>query len=286
MPVQSTMSPLVKNHVVNRGGKIWKSTLTGGNVGTGTTQADLTTTFPVPGPARTLLGWRPLSYPDNQASGEGSGIIFSLGGDHFQHRPCEVIGGNIASSVLTDSAGALHAQSEYYDAFIPVSGKEDWTVSAEALDAVAGNQRAMVEFTWTNIRVSMPIIYSLMSRETAVSAAGLTALTTLSPTKCHHIIEADAATITQVLTVEEETMGEIKYESALLAPVQTDSFGLEPVGALADLSTDNGSVNSYVTRRPNTWLQAKETSLDITCNIDLDQALTSAAAVAWGLRWV
>ena len=286
MTTQNGPNPLVKRHVISKGGKIWKSTLTGSAVGTGTAATDLTTAFPVPGPARTLLGWRPLSYVANQAANEGSGIIFSLGGDQFQHRPQEVIGGNVGTSVLADSAGMLHAQSEYYDAFIPVSGKEDWSISAEPLDAVAGDQRAIVEFTWTNVRIDPPVVYSLMSRETAVSAAGLTALTTLSPTKCHHIVEVDAATITQALTVEEEIMGEIKYESALLSPVQTDSFGIEPVGTVADLSSDHGSANSYVTRRPNTWLQAKETSLDITCNMDLDVALTSAAAVAWGLRWV
>ena len=284
MPAQNGPSEAVKALIESLGGSLWTTATDMVAGGTGTARTEIEQ-HRVPDAARMLVGWRPIEYAADQAADESILAVFDIAGVNFNFQPQEVICGCVSGSILTDSAGLQQAPSEYYDAFAPVAGGETISVGVEPCDAIAGNRSSAVEFTWTDKKLPLPVIYSLCSREVAVSAAGITAGTTLNINNAHKLIEVGGVFTPAVTTIEEEALIRLEISCTVLSPIQSIQALLEPHGAVANLTTDNGSTQTYLARRCQR-LKFTTDRATILTNFNLDIAQTAAGQAVHNIRWI
>jgi hypothetical protein len=281
MPYQGRPNDRVIEIVKTLGGNIWTEctdTVAGG-AALARTQIE---NHQVPDKAKTLLGWRPIEFPTAQAVAESTFSVFDLSGPNYNYQPQEVMCGNIAPSILA-AGTTMQAPSEYYDVFAPVAGGEQISVGIEPLDAIAGNRRALAEFTWTDVRVPLPVIRSFCSREVAlaIAAVGITPGTLLSITDAHELIEAGGAVTPSTNTVQEEIMVTLILKCTAL-PVNEIRLGFEPCGAAG---ITPGSSATAVTRRLQR-MKFSQTACNVTADFDQDVALAVAAQAGHYIRWI
>lgn len=283
MVYQSQPSEKLRELVKKLGGSIWTSVTDVAAGGTATAATRIEQPY-VPDDARTLLGWRPVEYATDQAVAESLLSVFSIEGSNYKFQPQEVVCGSVGDSILL-TGGILHTPSEYYDVLAPVSGGEQIDIYVEPCDAIAGNRRSAAEFTWTNVRVPLPTIYSKASREVAISLAGLTAGTTLNISRTHELIEVGGIITHAAHTVEEEAFGTLVIKSTNFTPIQEIKCLLEPTGAISDLAADENSPMVYLARRCQRMKFKTENSV-VTADFDLDVAQSNAGQAVHYIRWI
>jgi hypothetical protein len=285
MPFQSRPPDKVFELVDSLGGSVWTSVTDMVAGGAAVARTEIENMY-VPDKAKTLLGWRPIDYATDQAVSESALAVFDISGGNYNFQPQEVICGNVANSILTDAAGMLHAASEYFDVFAPVSGGEQISIGIEPVDAIAGNRRSGAEFTWTDVKLPLPTIRSYCSREVAITAAtaGIIAATTLTLSHAHKLVEIDAVATHALPTIEEEMNITAIFRCNAL-PINEIKIMLEPVGCLADLGTDEGTALAYLSRRLQS-LKFSQESATVYCDMDVDVAQTAAGQFVHCLRYI
>lgn len=284
MPFQSGPSEDTKKLVARMGGSMWTTCTDVAAGGAATARAQIENMY-VPDTAKMLLGWRPVEYAADQAVSESLMSVFDISGGNYNYQPQEVICGNVGIGILTDAGGILHAPSEYYDVFAPVSGGAQISIGVEPLDAIAGNRRSGAEFTWTDRKLPLPVIRSRCSREVAINAAGVTPGTTLNITNAHELIEVGGVITEAAPTIEEEAFGTLVIKCTAL-PINEIKCLLEPCGAIADLGTDEGPCGmAYLARRVQR-LKFSSPAVTVLADFDLDVALSNAGQAAHYLRWI
>jgi hypothetical protein len=237
----------------------------------------------VPDKAKMLLGWRPIDIPAVEAVAESSLSVFDISGPNYNFQPQEVFCGCVADSVLGATGGMFHSESEYYDVFAPVAGGETIAIGVEPLDAIAGNRRCGVEFTWTDVRPPLPVIRSLCSRETAVAAAaGINAGPALAITDAHELIEVGGAATHAAITAAEELNITLILKCTAW-PVNEIRILFEPTGSV-EVATPGG-FNAYLTRRLERMKFSQPTAT-INADYDVDIALTAAGQAGHFIRWI
>lgn len=282
MPSQNGPSEKVKAAVQQSGGKIW-TTCTNVVAGGVAVARAVIEQHRVPDAARMLLGWRPVESVTLGAVAESVVAVFDLAGANYKHQPQEVIGGCVADSFLATGSN-LVAHSEYYDVFAPFSGGETIEVGVEPCDAIAGNRRSMAEFTWTDVVLPLPTIYSLCSREIAIAiaAVGIVNGAALAINKAHKLIEVMGIATHSIATVLEELTVTAILKCTVWDPVQEIAVQLEPCSGCA---VTPGVGTAYVTRSPQSVNFTKETAT-ITMDADVDIALAAAGQFVHGIRYI
>ena len=206
MPYKSGPSPEVLAMIERMGGNVWTGctdTVAGGAA----VARAVVELHVVPDKAKTLLGWRPIETATAGAVAESMLSVFDIQGVNYNFQPQEVMCGNVAGSMLATGT-PIQAPSEYYDVFAPVAGGEIINVGVEPLDALAGNRRSAAEFTWTDVRLPLPPIRSLCSREIAIAiaAVGEVAGLAMPITEAHQLVEVGGCATESVNTAAEELM--------------------------------------------------------------------------------
>ena len=285
MPYQSAPRPSIVQLVESLGGSIWTTCtdMANGGIDVARTQIEQ---MDVPSAAKTLLGWRPIGYPCDQAVAESFLCVYDIRGKNYNFQPQEVICGNVAPSLLLIE-GMLHAASEYYDVFAPCEGGDIWDIGIEPCDAIAGNTRVGAEFTWTDIRLPMlPVIRSICSREDAITAAtaGAIAGSTLQLNFAHKLIEVGACATKSTATMEEEMNVTLTAKCTALK-INEIKIMLEPVGCAANLANDESATRAYVRRAAQRLAFTQET-VTITTSWDEDVALTAAGQAVSMFRYI
>ena len=279
MPYQSGPSAKVLELVEQCGGNIWTSctdTVAGG-VAVARAVVEM---HVVPDKAKTLLGWRPIDVPAALAAAESTLAVFDIQGVNYNFQPQEVICGNVAGSLLA-TGSMLAACSEYYDVFAPVAGGEVINVGVEPCDALAGGRRSGAEFTWTDVRLPLPVIRSLCSREIAILAAGVVAGLAMPITDANELIEVGGcATMSASTAIDEINMTLILRCTAM--PINEIRIMLEPVGPVA---VTPGSQVAYVSRRLER-MKFSQPSVTVTADWDLDILLAAAGQAVHYIRWI
>ena len=283
MPYQGRVPDYVLEMIERMGGSVWTSVTDMVAGGAAAVRTEIENMY-VPDKAKTLLGWRPVESITDQAVSESMVSVFDISGGNYNLQPQEVICGCVGAGILTDAGGILQAPSEYYDVFAPVAGGEQISIGVEPCDAQAGNRRSGAEFTWADVRLSLPTIRSYCSREVAVQVAGVTAGTTLTFTHARKLVELGAVWTPALPTIEEE-MNVTAIFKCNAFPVNEVRIMLEPVGAIADLGTDEGSAQAYLTRRLQS-LQFSQESVTIYTDFDVDVAQTAAGQAVHMIRYV
>jgi hypothetical protein len=284
MPYQGGADRWTRQLVDSLGGHIWTDTTDMAAGGAATAEATVES-YRIPDKARTLLGWRPIDGGNDLAVAESCVAVFSLTGSNYNYQPQEVVAGTTADAILKDGE-YQYGQSEYYDVFAPVGGGETLTVNVEPADAIAGNRRDGVEFSWTDIRLPLPVIYSQCSREVAVgAAAGRVAGTTLNINNAHRLIEVGGIVTKAAVTLEEDLNVSLEIACTALTPIQTLRCMFDPVTPYADLTTDFGSAHAYLARRPQ-LLNFTSDRASITATFDLDVVQSAAGQGVHYIRWI
>jgi len=287
MTSKNGMNPILEQFIKKNNGNIFVDSTDFSAGGAATAEATIEE-YSCPADAKTLVGMRPVEYPKDQAVAESMMAVFSLQGD-YNHMPYEVIGGNIAPSILA-TGGMLTSPSEFFEVTAPVAGGQKIDVVIEPLDAIAGDRDSAVEFTFTDIdlhSLGIPIQYSKASREVALVNVGKTDGTTLELTDFSVLIEIGAVFTPAALTVEEEANVQLKITCTSLEH-QIQTITLEPSGAIADGTVDENSYMGYLARRP-CWdrLRAGQgNKVTVTAQFDLSIVLSAAGQVAHYLRWI
>lgn len=281
MPYQSRPSDRVVELVKGLNGNIWTSctdTIAGGAAVARTAFA----LFPVPDKARTLLGWRPIETATAGAVAESMVSVFDIQGANYNFQPQEVICGNTAGSMLATGT-PIQGPSEYYDVFAPVAGGELINIGVEPCDALAGNRRSAAEFTWTDVKVPLPVIRSLCGREVAIAiaAVGEVAGVAMPITEAHALIEAGGIATESVNTAAEELMIEFILRCTAL-PINEIRFPFEPYAGTA---VTPGSNIAYVTRRLQR-MKFSQPAVTINSAYDVDIALAAAGQAVHYVRWI
>jgi len=237
----------------------------------------------VPDAAKMLLGWKPKESTTAQAVAESLLSVFSIEGSNFKYQPQEVICGNVGDSFLA-TGSVLLAPSEYYDVFAPVNGGEIFDIYVEPCDAIAGNRRSGAEFTWTDVRLGLPVIKSQCSREVAIAAAavGIVHATTLTISEAHRLCEVMFAYTHAVATVQEELNLTAILKCTVWNPVQELSIMGEPAGG-AGVTPAAGLAR--LTRSIQNVDFRKEAAT-VLCDFDIDVTLTDVGQFVHGIRWV
>jgi len=282
MTHQDGPSEAVRALVDSMGGQYWTTTTDMAAGGTGVAEADIDAALEVPGRALTLLGWRPISTPNGIAVAETNQSVFLIQGDNYGFTPQEVLGQN-APSILKDGTH-LMSPSEWYPVNAPSKGGVNWQISQEPLDAQAGNFRAGVEFTWTDVEIGLPVIRSKCSREVVVDAGGINPGTTLLLDKIHEIIEVGAVQGQAALTLEEQLNMDLILKSTSLG-VQEIRIMMDGTPGPVDSTTDNGSAVGHVNRR-TVKVRVDETLTNITADFDQDIDLGNAVFGAHMIRYI
>jgi hypothetical protein len=177
----------------------------------------------------------------------------------------------------------FHSESEYYDVFAPVAGGETIAIGVEPLDAIAGNRRCGAEFAWTDVRLPLPTIRSLCSRETAVAAAaGINAGPALAITDAHTLIEVGGAATHAAITAAEELNVTLILKCTAW-PINEIRVLFEPTGSV-EVATPGG-FNAYLTRRLER-LKFSQPTATINADYDVDIALTAAGQAGHYIRWI
>jgi hypothetical protein len=281
MPYQSGPSAKVLAMIEQMGGNVWTGctdTVAGGAaVARAVVEAHV-----VPDKAKTLLGWRPIETATAGAVAESMLSVFDIQGVNYNFQPQEVMCGNTAGSMLATGT-PIQAPSEYYDVFAPVAGGEVINVGVEPLDALAGNRRSAAEFTWTDVRLPLPTIRSLCSREIAIAiaAVGEVAGLAMAITDAHQLIEVGGCATESVNTAAEELMVSLILRCTAL-PVNEIRTVLEPYAGTA---VTPGSNAAYVTRRLQR-MKFSQPSVTINSAFDVDIALAAAGQAAHYVRWI
>jgi hypothetical protein len=280
MPNQYKPSEKVMEMIAQKGGSVWTS-VTDMAVGSVAVARTLVEMHVVPDKARTLLGWRPIDCPIAGALAESSLVVFDIQGVNYNFQPQEVICGNVSGSWLGATGGILQSCSEYYDVFAPVAGGEVINVGAEPCDFVAGGRREGAEFTWTDVRLPLPTIKSLCSREIAIAAAGVVAGLAMPITDAHELIEVGGcATMSVATALDEINMTLILRCTAM--PMNEIRVMLEPCGPV--YATPGGQV-TYVSRRCER-MKFSQPSVTMTADWDLDILLAVAGQAVHYIRWI
>ena len=266
-----------------RRGIVWTDATDMAAGGTGTGETLFNTAYRTPDAGRTLGGWRSIDCPTILAVAESVGGIFSLQGSNFKFRPQENMG-NTGASTLLEGTSQL-SLSNFAEMYAPIAGGETWTLGYEPIDAIAGNHRVGDEFTYTNIRLPLvPVIYSEFARETAVSAAGITAGAALNINNAHKLLEAGGIFLPAAHTVDEEANITIVLKCTTL-PIQTITMMCEPVAPVVNATIDQGEMHAYLTRREERMpFSADRTTVNV--DYDLDVVLTNAGQAAHYIKWI
>lgn len=282
MPYQSRPSDKVLELIAQKGGNIWTSCTDTVAGGAAVARAAINAVFPVPDRAKTLLGWRPIDVPAALAVAESTLAVFDIQGANFNYQPQEVLCGNTAGSILATGT-AIQAPSEYYDVFAPVAGGEVINVGVEPLDALAVNRRSAAEFTWTDVRLPLPVIKSLCGREVAIAigAVGEVPGVAMPITGAHELIEAGGCATESINTALEELMVEMILRCTVL-PINEIRFDFEPYAGSQITPSSN---IAYVTRRLQRMKFSQE-SVTITSAYDVDLALAAAGQAVHYIRWI
>lgn len=282
MPYQSRPRDKVLEMIAQMGGNIWTecTAFAAGGVGTARTQVE---NHLIPDKAKTLVGWRPIDIPAIEAVAESSLSVFDIAGTNYNFQPQEVICGNVADAVLGATGGMTHSESEYYDVFAPVAGGETIDVGIEPCDAIAGNRRAAVEFTWTDVRLPLPVIYSRASREIALTAAtaGIFNGTTFPISNAQELIEVGGVATHSVVAAAEEIDITLILKCTAL-PVNEIRVLFEPTGSV-EVATPGGFA-AYLTRRLER-MRFSQPSVNVLADFNLDIALTTAGQAVHYIRW-
>jgi len=281
MPKQDGPSAKVLEMIEQLGGNVWTGctdTVAGGAA----VARAVVEMHVVPDRAKTLLGWRPIETATAGAVAESMLSVFDIQGVNYNFQPQEVMCGNVAGSMLATGT-PIQAHSEYYDVFAPVAGGEILNVGVEPLDALAGNRRSAAEFTWTDVRLDLPVIRSLCSREIAIAiaAVGEVAGLAMPITDAHQLIEVGGCATESVNTAAEELMVTLILRCTAL-PVNEIRAVLEPYAGTA---VTPGSNAAYVTRRTQR-MKFSQTSVTINSAFDVDIALAAAGQAAHYVRWI
>jgi hypothetical protein len=253
-------------------------------------QRALVENYDVPQYAQTLLGWRPIAYPCDQpvnTAEESLCCVFDIQGSDYDWQPQEVICGNVATAygIADAEGGLLHAASEYYDVFAPVKSTDLLNVGCEPIDAIAGNIRVGVEFTWADVKVPLATIRSKCSRETAVNAAGRTAGETLVLNNAHKLIEIGGIfTGGPIPTVEEEQNTTLIVNCTALK-INEVKIMFDPVGAICNLAEDQGRPRAYLARRAQRLAFSQE-AVTIFATYDVDVATTNIGQACHMVRYI
>jgi len=281
MPYKSGPSPEVLAMIERMGGNVWTGctdTVAGGAA----VARAVVELHVVPDKAKTLLGWRPIETATAGAVAESMLSVFDIQGVNYNFQPQEVMCGNTAGSMLATGT-PIQAASEYYDVFAPVAGGEILNVGVEPLDALAGNRRSAAEFTWTDVRLPLPPIRSLCSREIAIAiaAVGEVAGLAMPITDAHQLIEVGGCATESVNTAAEELMVTLILRCTAL-PLNEIRCVLEPYAGTA---VTPGSNAAYVTRRVQR-MKFSQPSVTINSAFDVDIALAAAGQAAHYIRWI
>jgi hypothetical protein len=284
MPYQSAPRPRTIKLVESQGGSIWTTTTDMANGGVAYARSTIEE-YHVPDKAKMLLGWRPIGYPCDQAVAESFLAVYDIRGQNFNFQPQEVICGNVAPSILL-TGSMLHAPSEYYDVFAPCVGGELWDVGITPCDAIAGNTRVGVEFTWTDKRIPLPVIRSICSRRDALTAAtaGNIAGATLQLNFAHTLIEMGGCATESTMTIEEELNVTLIAKCSALK-INELRIMCEPVGAAANLANDEGEAETVAARRMQR-LPFNQETVTITTIWDVDVAQTVEAQAVSMFRYI
>jgi len=281
MPYKSGPSPEVLAMIERMGGNVWTGctdTVAGGAA----VARAVVELHVVPDKAKTLLGWRPIETATAGAVAESMLSVFDIQGVNYNFQPQEVMCGNVAGSMLATGT-PIQAPSEYYDVFAPVAGGEIINVGVEPLDALAGNRRSAAEFTWTDVRLPLPPIRSLCSREIAIAiaAVGEVAGLAMPITDAHQLVEVGGCATESVNTAAEELMVTLILRCTAL-PLNEIRCLLEPYAGTA---VTPGSNAAYVARRLQR-MKFSQTSVTVNSAFDVDIALAAAGQAAHYIRWI
>jgi hypothetical protein len=251
--------------------------------GTGTARTEIEA-HRVPDAARTLLGWRPFDNVRDAAAAESVASVFDISGGNYKFQPQEVLG-PVGATLLLEGAVET-SDPEYYDVFAPVNGGETISVGVEPLDAIAGNRTSGANFWWSDVRIALPVIYSLCSREVSVDGAGISVGTTLTLNNTHMLVEVGASELHNgVVTVEEEISVAMINKCTVWKPVQEITTFLNPIPPVIDATIDQGEPRPSLTRSYEKLTFTKETAT-VATDFDLDVDVTNASAAANMLRWI
>lgn len=280
MPYQNGPSAKVLAMIEAMGGNVWTG-CTDMAAGGAALLRSVVELHVVPDKAKTLLGWRPIHCPVLSALGESTLAVFDIQGQNYNYQPQEVICGNVSGSALGATGAIMESQSEYYDVFAPVAGGEIINVGVEPCDAIAGNTRSGVEFTWTDVRLSLPVIRSLCSREIAIAAAGEIAGLAMPITEAHQLIEVGGIATFGVATATDEANVTLILRCTAL-PINEIRVMLEPTG---NIYATPGWQSAFVSRRIER-MKFSQPSVTVTAGIDLDIILAAAGQAVHYIRWI
>lgn len=281
MPNQYKPTDKVLEMIENLGGSVFPSVTDMAAGGAALARA-VVEMHVVPDKARTLLGWRPIDHGMIAAVAESTLAVFDIQGQNYNFQPQEVLCGNVAGSLLA-TGSSLHACSEYYDVFAPVKGGEAINVGVEPLDALGAGRRSGVEFLWTDVRLPLPTIRSLCSREIAIAIAAVGEVPGLAMpiTDAHQLIEVGGCATESVNTAGEELNVTLILRCTAM-PINELRYMFEPYGA-TDITP--GSSVAYVSRRIARQ-KFSQPSVTITSTFDVDIALAAAGQAAHYIRWI
>jgi len=274
------------NAIAALGGHVWTTTTAApglGAGGTGTTRFSINSSYRVPDAARMLLGQQPFADVTTFAVAQSMIAQFDIQGTNYKYQPQQVIatGGSAALSV----GGNLLQPLEYYDTFIPVNGGETWDVGFTPLVANSGNFRVGNTFTWTDVRLPFPVIYSQVGAITALPTTPGNATTpqSYSINNARMLLEVDAIVGANGVVVAGQT-ADVAYTFSCTAwtPIQQFSFMGEPRGGILATS---GVELEWLARR----YQRLEFTTDratVTANGYIDGTDTNAPSFTTAIRWI
>jgi hypothetical protein len=284
MPIQNRTSTRALELVAAKGGSIWTTCTNTVAGGAALARTEIENMY-VPDKAKTLLGWRPMETPAISAAAESVVSVFDISGGNYNWQPQEVICGCVSDSCLAATGQLLLSQSEYYDVYAPVAGGEQISIGVEPCDAIAGDRRSGAEFTWTDVRIGLPVIRSQCSREVALptATAGIVAGTTLPITNAHELIEVGGIA-THVIAFASEELNVTLILKCSALPVNEIRCMFEGTGQI-NVATP-GAITAYLTRRLQR-LKFSQPSATIYADFDVDVAIAAAnvGQMVHYIRW-
>lgn len=228
------------------------------------------------GRAGTMLWWKPWDVDAAPSASESLAVIHSLEGD-WPHIPQEAPGPIGGAHLTAIGARILTPLIKWY-VNAPLSAGQKIDHYVESLDVVASNGRAGATFYYTPSPPVGPVFYRKFTRQTAVTAAGETALADLSLPGAARILEFIGIAIADgTPTADIEFAGRFIVRSDSMKPVTEHSFDVEPMEAMEATS---GVQNIGQITRQECDVTTTVPAINLLSAFDLDVVQTTQTAFA------
>lgn len=283
MPLMNPFLAMTIADIYQRGGAIIPDHLPAGAAnatatGTGTSAANITTSYAIPSGVSELLAISPAIAPTAAAAADSVFAFMDITGNSFKRTPCQL---PFPVGSVTLSAGqTAMTQQEWFETRFPVIEGDTYSWRVTPYVANAHNMKASVDLLYSTIPTRKKPIYSQMSTATqAFKSAGANTTDSITLTAADELVElATILSPETAVVAQENQILTTSVTSASLAPFQTVNYPVETaavaISTTASVGTDNfARIPMYGSRftTANPILQFSET-LDVATTNNLNVA--------------